>query len=119
MSIGKEMFYCKSNGDYVFKQNDEAQLFFIIEKGEVEVEIDGNQRKKLTKSDGFGDLALLYNAPRSASIRCIGTCFFWGIDRSSFKKAVEEAIMCGYDANREFLDRIPFFSKHPGICPIN
>lgn len=119
MTIAKEMFYCENKGEYVFMQNDEACLFFIIDQGTVKVEVDGTIRKKLERGDGFGDLALLYNAPRSASIRCIGTCFFWGIDRSSFKKAVEEAIMCGYDANREFLDRIPFFSKHPGICPIN
>jgi cGMP-dependent protein kinase len=80
-SIAKEMFYCKNSEEYVFKQNDDASSFFIIDHGEAVVEIDGKSRKKLERYDGFGDLALLYNAPRSASIKCIGPCFFWAIDR--------------------------------------
>ena len=107
------MFYCKNNEEYIFKQKDEAFCFFIIDKGEANVEIDGKNRKKLEKCDGFGDLALLYNAPRSASIRCVGTCYFWAIDRVTFRKAIEESIMITYDENRAFLNSIPFFSSFP------
>jgi cGMP-dependent protein kinase 1 len=109
------MFYCKNNEEYIFKQKDEAFCFFIIDKGEANVEIDGKNRKKLEKCDGFGDLALLYNAPRSASIRCVGTCYFWAIDRVTFRKAIEESIMITYDENRAFLNSIPFFSSFPSF----
>ncbi len=38
--------------------------------------------------DPFGELALLYGAPRTASVKAKGVCGFWGIDRLTFKNAV-------------------------------
>jgi hypothetical protein len=41
-----------------------------LHEGKLSVEIDGEVRKKLNPADGgFGELALLFNAPRSASIK--------------------------------------------------
>jgi len=34
--------------------------------------------------DGFGELALLYNSKRTASIRATESCSLWGIDRNKF-----------------------------------
>ena len=62
------------------------------------VEIDGEIRKKLCPADGgFGELALLFNAPRSASIKAETTCFLWYIDRMTFKTAVEDIISSSYN----------------------
>ena len=47
-------------------------------------------RRRIKKGSCFGELALLYNAPRSASIKSIGKCELWGIDRETFKKVVQE-----------------------------
>jgi CRP-like cAMP-binding protein len=33
----------------------------------------------------FGELALLYNAPRSATIKCMGRCVLWSLKRELFK----------------------------------
>lgn len=73
-------------GEYVFKQNDKATCFFVIEKGTVEVSIGEVKKKELTNGDNFGELALLYNAPRSASIRCQDQCLFWVLERKAFKQ---------------------------------
>ena len=52
------------------KQGDKASCFFIVHEGKMNVEVDGQIRQKLTPADGgFGELALLYNTQRSASIR--------------------------------------------------
>lgn len=50
-------------------------------------------RRVLKKGDGFGELALLYNAPRSASCRSAEKLVeMWVIDRITFKKVVEEVV---------------------------
>lgn len=49
-------------------------------------------KKQLRVGDGFGELALLYKAPRSVSVKAGENCTLWGIDRSTFRKAVEEII---------------------------
>ena len=110
VEIGKKMWLCKSTEEYIIKQGEEnAFCFFILKEGKAVVEIDTQERKSLTRGDGFGDLALLYNAPRSASIRCITECTLWAIERKNFKAIIEDRIILQYDSNREFLNSVGFF----------
>ena len=54
----------------VFYKGDPANLFFYIKSGSVSVDIgDGSPIKILTAGQYFGELALLYRAPRSATIK--------------------------------------------------
>ena len=66
-------------GEYIFQQNDKASCFFIIKEGIFTVEIDGSEKKILEKGASFGELALLYNAPRSAGIKAVTNSKVWGI----------------------------------------
>ena len=91
------MFYCGVKaGDYIFKQGDNACCFFIIHQGRVKVEIDGKSKKQIKEGQGFGELALLYNAPRSASIKTVTDSYFWAIDRTTFKTVKNITIITIY-----------------------
>jgi cGMP-dependent protein kinase len=104
------MFYCTAQeGDYIFKQSDPATCFFIIQEGRCEVEIDNAIKKTLNKGEMFGDLALLYNAPRSASIRAAENSEFWALDRFSFRAILDKISSQNFASNRSYLDRIKFF----------
>jgi len=106
------MFFCETEVDeFIFRQNDDASCFFIIEKGTCQVIINEQVKKKLNSGEGFGDLALLYNSSRTASIQALEKMKLWGIDRISFKKAVEEVSIKDYETNRAFIENIKFFSK--------
>jgi CRP-like cAMP-binding protein len=56
------------------------------------VEIDGKVKKSLHSGDGFGELALLYSSPRSASIKAIKASFLWYIDRTTFRRSISSLI---------------------------
>ena len=58
-------------------------------------------------------MALLYNAPRSAEIRCVNQCKLWGVDRITFRKALEEMITRNFEENRRFIENISFFGIPP------
>jgi len=65
-----------SEGEIVFRQGEAGDRFFIIESGEVEIlrEEPGQRMRRLgTRSAGssFGELALLKQIPRTATIRCL------------------------------------------------
>ncbi len=106
------MFYCEvPANEHIFKQGDSASSFFILEQGSLEVVVNNKLVRELKSGDGFGELALLYSAPRSASIKCNGPCRLWGIDRHTFRKAVEELITKEYEENRKFIDAVKFFRK--------
>jgi len=47
----------------------------------MEVIIDGKSRRKLYQGACFGSLALLYNEPRSATIKALKYCEVWGLNR--------------------------------------
>lgn len=108
------MFYCKlSPGEqYVFRQGDEAMCFFIVETGSVVVEIDTDAKKTMGKGEGFGEMGLLFGAPRSASIKSeTPELFMWGIKRKDFKKVRRDIMIKNYPMNRKSIDIIDFFGK--------
>ena len=58
---------------WVFRQGDEGDCMYFIRSGEVEVvlEEDGTVLNRLGKGDYFGEMALLSESPRSATVRAI------------------------------------------------
>lgn len=108
------MFFCKlkKNEEYIFRQGDEASCFFIIADGECIVEVGSDTRRTLHSGDGFGELALLYNAPRSASIKASSPLVsFWGIERKVFRNIIEENAKKNWVDNKKNLEKVPLFSN--------
>lgn len=47
--------------------------------------------KKYLPGESFGELALLYNVPRAATIKADGEAVLWGLDRNTFNHIVKDA----------------------------
>ena len=54
----------------------------------------------------FGELALLYNAPRAASIKAKTECVAWSLDRDTFNNIVKDASMRKREKYENFLKSI-------------
>ncbi len=55
--------------DVIIKQKDIGDFFYIIEEGLCEVFVDGVGKVMDAKEgQSFGELALMYNAPRAATV---------------------------------------------------
>lgn len=78
------------DGEYLFKQNDPASSFFLINSGKLQVEINGKAIKILERGACLGEIALLYNSPRSGSIKALEKSHVWGIAGPLFKKVLRE-----------------------------
>ena len=55
-------------GQYIVNEGDLGKELFMIVKGEVEVIAGGNKVAVMKAGDGFGEMALIDNQPRSADI---------------------------------------------------
>ena len=44
-------------------------------------------------------------------MKAIDACSFWAIDRSTFKRVVEDIVHKEFDENRKFIEETKFFSK--------
>ncbi len=106
------MFYCEIEQDqFLFQQNDNASSYFILARGSLDIIINNEVKKTIKEGEGFGELALLFNAPRSASIKALEKCGLWGIDRNTFRKAVEEMSSKKCKENRDFMENVNFFQS--------
>lgn len=87
-------------GEDVFKQGEAGDNFYIIKSGELERHIrhprtNGNERgedgqnslvKTLHSEQSFGELSLMYNAPRAATVRARTDAECWAISAESYHR---------------------------------
>lgn len=103
-------------GDRIIKQGDSGDFLFVVEKGKLDCVIkkgDGEEVtvKTCTAGDVFGEMALLYNAPRAANVDCNGDCVLWQLDRDTFSNIVSASAQkkrARYDA---FLSKVPLLTS--------
>lgn len=75
-------------GESVLRQGDVGTRFYVIASGRVRVDIDGSEIRELGAGDWFGEIALLRDVPRTASITALTDVSLWGVDRESFLASV-------------------------------
>jgi MFS family permease len=75
-------------GETVFRQGDHGDRFYIIETGEIEIEIDGRVTNVLGPADHFGEIALLRDIPRTGTARARKETQLYALERDAFLGAV-------------------------------
>jgi len=77
-------------GDRVIEQGTTGSCFFVIASGEVAVQINGKTVRSLGKHGYFGERALLFDEPRTATINISSeTAELWSIDKTTFFDIVQ------------------------------
>jgi MFS family permease len=75
-------------GEEIVAQGDPGRRFYLIAAGEVEVQVDGIFRRKQGEGECFGEIALLNDVPRTATITALAGCRLLALDRPHFVAAV-------------------------------
>lgn len=75
-------------GDTIIKQGDEGDKFYIVEEGELRGVKEGMEDNALTyvAGDFFGELALLKDTPRAATVTALTDGMLLVLDRGAFKR---------------------------------
>lgn len=71
--------------EIVIVEGESGSNLYIIDSGEVQIMINGKNIRTMGKGCVLGELALLYDAPRSATVKCLTRCSFWILHRDVFK----------------------------------
>jgi MFS family permease len=75
-------------GEAVIREGDPGDLFYIVESGEVEVTKEGRHVATLGPGDYFGEIALLRDVPRTATVTATSETVLQALDRATFVPAV-------------------------------
>lgn len=97
-------------GSYVIRQNEDGNELLLVDSGILKCykNIQGEDKylKDYHPGEAFGELALLYNAPRAASIIAETDCLLWALDRACFNHIVKDAAMRRRERYENFLTGI-------------
>lgn len=109
-----------NGGDFVIKQGDSGEKFFVVEEGSLEIYVkntSGDAQKVgnvLSAGSSFGELALMYNTPRAASIKASSNCKLWAIDRDTYRNVVLYHKTIRNKQYMEFLRKVEIKGKQLG-----
>lgn len=102
-------------GETVIQEGEPGEVLYIVESGELSCHkvIDGESKflKKYIEGDVFGELALLYNAPRAATIKAESTGHLWVLDRNTFNNIVKDASQKKRQQYETFLQTVPILQN--------
>ena len=102
------------SGQDIIKQGDGGSMFYVLEVGTCDIYVDGKKIPYSYKPGGsFGELALIYNAKRAATIRSTSDCRIWGLDISDFRRVLASS------SSQKLLRRCEFLRNVPLLQPLS
>jgi CRP-like cAMP-binding protein len=78
-----------SAGSEVTTEGQSGVGFFLIEEGAATVSVQGDEKRTLGAGDYFGEMALIDDSPRSATIVADTDLKCWGLTSWEFRPLVE------------------------------
>jgi CRP-like cAMP-binding protein len=75
-------------GTTVFRRGDEGDRFYVIEDGTVDVQVDSGSPVELGRGDFFGEIALLRDVPRTATVTARTDTRLYSLNWDAFVPAV-------------------------------
>jgi CRP-like cAMP-binding protein len=100
-----------NEGEVIIQQGDHGELFYILEEGTCQILIDSESLGMIESGSSFGDLALMYNCPRAATIIAITDCTLWTLDRVFFRQAMVTSSSNQNVQLSQFLSKISLFAS--------
>ncbi|CAK7242958.1 MAG: hypothetical protein STHCBS139747_004462 [Sporothrix thermara] len=112
-----------TKGIKVITQGDSGDFFYVVEKGSFDVYVNssgtlqagpeglGPKVDTIAAGGSFGELALMYNAPRAATVMSAeASCTLWALDRLTFRRILMESTFARRRMYESFLEEVPLLA---------
>ncbi|EEQ33826.1 hypothetical protein McanMca71_003829 [Microsporum canis] len=108
----------------VITQGDAGDFFYIVESGHFDIHIHpsgtaqpgghaglGAKVASIGPGGAFGELALMYNAPRAATVISTEPSTLWALDRITFRRILMDSAFQRRRMYEAFLEEVPLLSS--------
>lgn len=92
-------------GESIITQGDVGTEFFVIAKGTVDILIDGNRVNSLKAGDYFGEVALIKDQPRNATVVANEATSCFVLDKDEFRSIIDSSASFEDEVRRALFDR--------------
>ncbi len=102
-------------GDYVFREGELGHNMYFISRGSVEIlsERTGQVFASISEGGYFGEIALLMDSPRNASVRALDYCDLYTLDKDSFQMVLQRFPAFAKQVRKIAGERIHHETKKP------
>ncbi|KAH3863556.1 cGMP-dependent protein kinase 1-like isoform X2 [Dreissena polymorpha] len=100
-------------GHFIIREGDPGQHLYVAAEGEFEVLKETNVLGKMAAGRAFGELAILYNCTRTASVRAVTDVRVWVLDRRIFQAIMMKTGIQRQEENINFLKSVPLLRSLP------
>ncbi|XP_055942513.1 cGMP-dependent protein kinase, isozyme 2 forms cD4/T1/T3A/T3B-like isoform X2 [Argiope bruennichi] len=110
----KEITDCMCPVEYakdslIIKEGDYGSVVYVMEEGKVEVSKEGKFLCNMGPGKVFGELAILYNCTRTATVKAVMDCKLWAIERQCFQTIMMRTGLVRQAEYTNFLKSVPTF----------
>lgn len=75
-------------GEVVIRQGEEGDNFYVVDQGRFSVDVNGREMVQIGPGGSFGELALMYNTQRAATVRALEDGRLFAVDRNTFRRVI-------------------------------
>ncbi|XP_050665688.1 cGMP-dependent protein kinase, isozyme 2 forms cD4/T1/T3A/T3B isoform X3 [Leptidea sinapis] len=100
-------------GSVIIKEGDVGSIVYVMEEGRVEVSRENKYLSTMAPGKVFGELAILYNCKRTATIKAATDCRLWAIERQCFQTIMMRTGLIRQAEYTDFLKSVPIFKNLP------
>ena len=97
-------------GHQVIVQGDDGDNFYIVQSGCFDILVSSKKVAQVGVGATFGELALMYNTPRSATVQACSPGILWAVDRLTFRTTLMDNIVRKRQMYTGFLAGVPLFA---------
>jgi cAMP-dependent protein kinase regulator len=96
--------------EIIIHQGDVGDYFYVLRKGTVRFEVNGNVVGHAGEGKSFGELALLYTSPRAASVIAESKSMLYRVDQKTFRYIMQSQTLQTENDKKDLLKGVSFFN---------
>uniref|UniRef100_A0A672I1B3 cAMP-dependent protein kinase type II regulatory subunit n=1 Tax=Salarias fasciatus TaxID=181472 RepID=A0A672I1B3_SALFA len=104
-----------TEGEHIIDQDDDGDNFYVIESGTFNIFVKVDGAEKLVgcydNRGSFGELALMYNTPRAATIIATSPGALWCLDRLTFRRIIVKNNAKKRKMYEAFIETLPLLTS--------